>query len=127
MPASLAASLPRPRGGLPAGIFLVLALVPVVAWFTGGSYLMSLGSRVMIFAIAAVALDLLVGFSALISFGHAAFIGLGAYSVGILSTYGITDALVSLPVALAVSAAFAFLTGVVCLWCAGKPQASTSS
>src|SRR5256886_12695713 len=76
---------------------------------------MSLGSRVMIFASAAVALDLLVGFSALISFGHAVFIGLGAYSVGILSTYGITDALVSLPVALAVSAAFAFLTGVVCL------------
>ena len=72
----------------------------VVASFTGGSYLMSLGSRVMIFAIAAVALDLLVGYSALISFGHAAFIGLGAYSVGILSVYGITDALVSLPVAL---------------------------
>lgn len=120
MPASLAASLPRPRGGLPAatlptGIFLVLALLPAVASFTGGSYLMSLGSRVMIFAIAAVALDLLVGFSALISFGHAAFIGLGAYSVGILSVYGITDALVSLPVALTVSAVFAFLTGMVCL------------
>src|SRR5262245_22317102 len=115
MPVSLAASLPRTRGGLPAGIFLVLALLPLVGSFTGGSYLMSLGSRVMIFAIAATALDLLIGFSALISFGHAAFIGLGAYSVGILSAYGITDALVSLPVALAVSAAFAFLTGMVCL------------
>src|SRR4029077_13273596 len=57
----------------------------------------------------------LVGYSALISFGHAAFVGLGAYAVGILSAYGITDALVSLPVALAVSAAYAFLTGVVCL------------
>jgi branched-chain amino acid transport system permease protein len=118
MPASVAKPRARdglPAGMLPAGIFFVLALVPVVASFTGGSYLMSLGSRVMIFAIAAVALDLLVGFSALISFGHAAFVGLGAYSVGILSAYGITDALVSLPVALAVSAAFAFLTGVVCL------------
>jgi len=69
----------------------------------------------MIFAIAAVALDLLVGYGALISFGHAAFVGLGAYAVGILSAYGITDALVSFPVALAVSAAYAFLTGVVCL------------
>jgi branched-chain amino acid transport system permease protein len=120
MSASLAASLPRPRGGLlagtlPAGIFLVLALVPIVALFTGGSYLVSLGSRVMIFAIAAVALDLLIGYSALTSFGHAAFIGLGAYAVGILSAYGISDALVSLPAALAVSAAYAFLTGVVCL------------
>jgi branched-chain amino acid transport system permease protein len=94
---------------------LVLALLPIVALSTGGSYLVSLGSRVMIFAIAAVALDLLVGYGALISFGHAAFVGLGAYAVGILSAYGITDALVSLPVALAVSAAYAFLTGVVCL------------
>jgi len=120
MPAALAASLPRPRGALPAGtlpagIFLVLALLPIVALSTGGSYLVSLGSRVMIFAIAAVALDLLVGYGALISFGHAAFVGLGAYAVGILSAYGITDALVSFPVALAVSAAYAFLTGVVCL------------
>jgi len=120
MRASLAASLPRPRGALPAailpaGIFLVLALLPLAALLTGGSYLLGLGARVMIFAIAAVALDLLVGYGALISFGHAAFMGLGAYAVGILSVYGITDALVSLPAALAVSAAYAFLTGVVCL------------
>jgi len=119
MSASLAASLPRPRGvllagTLPACIFLVLALVPIMA-LSGGSYLVSLGSRVMICAIAAVALDLLIGFSALISFGHAAFIGLGAYAVGILSAYGISDALVSLPTSLAVSAAYAFLSGVVCL------------
>jgi branched-chain amino acid transport system permease protein len=120
MAASLAASPVRPRGEpavrvLPACIFLVFALLPIVASFTGGSYLVSLGSRVMIFAIAAVALDLLLGYSALISFGHAAFIGLGAYAVGILSAYGITDALISLPMALAVSASYAFLTGVVCL------------
>jgi len=96
----LAASPARPRGGLrtlPACIFLAFALIPIVALFAGGTYLVSLGSRVMIFAIAAVALDLLVGYGALISFGHAAFIGIGAYAVGILSVYGITDALVSLP------------------------------
>src|SRR6266849_10845636 len=118
MAVSLAASPARPRGrlrALPACIFLAFALVPIVALFAGGTYLVSLGSRVMIFAIAAVALDLLVGYGALISFGHAAFIGIGAYAVGILSVYGITDALVSLPVALAVSAAYAFLTGVICL------------
>ena len=120
MPGSLAASPIRPREGfpaatLPAAIFLVLALLPVVTSITGGSYLMSLGSRVMIFAIAAVALDLLLGYAALISFGHAAYIGLGAYAVGILAAYGLTDALVSLPVALGVCAAYAFLTGLVCL------------
>src|SRR5499426_154381 len=122
MAVSLAASPARPRGGLqalPACIFLAFALVPIVALLTGDTYLVSLGSRVMIFAIAAVALDLLVGYGALISFGHAAFIGLGAYAVGILSVYGITDALVSLPAALAVSALYAFLTGVVCLRTSG--------
>ena len=119
MRASLAASLPRrhalPPATLPAGIFLILAFLPLLAPLAGGSYLVSLGSRVMIFAIAAVSLDVLVGYGALISFGHAAFVGLGAYAVGILSVYGITDALVSLPAALATSAAYAFLTGVVCL------------
>jgi branched-chain amino acid transport system permease protein len=117
---ALAASLPRsrralPSATLPAGIFLVLVLLPILALLTGGSYLVSLGSRVMIFAIAAVALDLLVGYGALISFGHAAFIGLGAYAVGILSVYGINDALVSLPAALGISAVYALLTGLVCL------------
>jgi branched-chain amino acid transport system permease protein len=119
MRASLAASLPRrhalPPATLPAGIFLILAFLPLLAPLAGGSYLVSLGSRVMIFAIAAVSLDVLVGYGALISFGHAAFVGLGAYAVGILSVYGITDALLSLPAALATSAAYAFLTGLVCL------------
>src|SRR5262249_56285095 len=94
MPASLAASLPRPRGGLPAGmlpagIFLVLALLPLVGSFTGGSYLMSLRSRGVIFAIAAAPADLFIGFIALISFGPAALLGLGAYSVRILSGSGV--------------------------------------
>jgi len=117
---SIATSPSAARAGrtaevLPVVIFLMLALVPVAALFSGGNYLLSLGSRVMIFAIAAVALDLLVGYGALISFGHAAFIGLGAYAVGILATYGIVDALIALPVALAVSALYALLTGMVCL------------
>src|SRR5260221_7554699 len=73
----------------------------------------------MFFAIVAVALDFLVGYGALIAFGRAGFIGIGAYAVGILSVYGTTDALVSLPVALAVSAAYAFLTGVGCLRTSG--------
>lgn len=118
--ASLAPTRDRARDrlaaeALPIGVFLVFALLPFLARFAGGGYLMSLGSRVMIFAIAAISLDLLVGYGALISFGHAAFIGLGAYAVGILSIYGLADALVSLPAALAAAALYALLTGVVCL------------
>jgi branched-chain amino acid transport system permease protein len=103
------------RDVAPAVIFLAFALVPLAAASGAETYLLSLFTRVMIFAIAALALDLVVGYGALVSFGHAAFVGLGAYAVGILSSHGINEALVSLPVALAVAAAFAFVTGIVCL------------
>src|SRR3954463_8011321 len=100
---------------LPFVVFIAFALLPVLAAFRAEAYVLGLVTRVMIFAIAALSLDLLVGFGALISFGHAAFIGLGAYSVGILGAHGVHDTLISLPVALAVSALFAWATGIVCL------------
>jgi branched-chain amino acid transport system permease protein len=100
---------------LPAIIFLAFALLPAVASLTAKQYLVDVGARMIVFAVAAVALDLLVGYGGLISFGQAAFIGLGAYAVGILSAEGIGDALVSLPVAIAVSMLFAFVTGIVCV------------
>jgi branched-chain amino acid transport system permease protein len=102
-------------GVLPATIFLVLALVPAAAAFGPESYVLGLFTRVMVFAIAAMALDFICGYGGLVSFGHAAFVGIGAYAVGILGSHGITDVLVSLPAALLVSAIFAYLTGTVCL------------
>lgn len=100
---------------LPLAIFLIFALLPVFAALTAERYLLDLAGRVMVYAVAAVALDLLVGYGGLISFGHAAFIGLGAYAVGILSSAGLGDALISLPTAVAASMLFAFFTGIVCL------------
>jgi branched-chain amino acid transport system permease protein len=100
---------------LPLAIFLMFALVPLFASFRAEAYVLSLVTRVMILSIAALALDLLIGYGALVSFGHAAFVGLGAYAVGILASHGIHDALISLPVALGVSALFALVTGIVCL------------
>src|SRR5262249_50050863 len=99
----------------PVLILLAFALLPVVAAAGSERYMLDLATRMMIFAIAALALDLLVGFGGLVSFGHAAFIGLGAYTVGILAAHGINDALIALPAALIVSTLFAFLTGLVCL------------
>ena len=113
--ASASRSLRLTPNILPALIFLVFALLPVVASLTARQYLLDFGARMMVFAVAAVALDLLVGYAGLISFGHAAFVGLGAYTVGILSSHGINDALVALPAAIAVSMLFAWLTGIVCL------------
>src|SRR5437764_2398339 len=100
---------------LPIAIFLVFVAIPIVAPFAGGGYLLSFSARGMIFAVAAVALELLVGYCGLISFGHAAFIGLGAYAVGILSAHGLSDAVISLPTAVAVAALYALLTGLVCM------------
>jgi len=100
---------------LPAAIFLVLALIPAAALIGPESYVLGLFTRVMIFAIAALALDFICGYGGLVSFGHAAFVGIGAYAVGILGAHGITDMLVTLPTALFVSGIFAYLTGTVCL------------
>src|SRR5579863_7521080 len=99
----------------PALIFSAFALLPLIAWLGAEKYLLDVGARIMVFAVAAVALDFLVGYGGLISFGHAAFIGLGAYAVGILSAHGFSDALLALPVAIAASMLFAWLTGIVCL------------
>lgn len=100
---------------VPAVIFGCLALVPVLSAFGADNYVLGIFIRVMIFSIAALSLDLLVGYGALISFGHAAFIGIGAYAVGILASHGFSDALISLPASLAAAAIFALLTGFVCL------------
>ena len=100
---------------LPAIIFVALALVPFAAAFGAEKYILALITRVMIFAVAAIALDLLVGYGGLVSFGHAASVGLGAYAVGILASHGFGEALIALPAAILAGALFAFITGIVCL------------
>jgi branched-chain amino acid transport system permease protein len=71
-----------------AGAGLLLAL-PVVAGAAGEPYLVSLFSRILIYALAAVSLDLMLGFGGLVSLGHAAFFGIGAYVVCIFSFHGL--------------------------------------
>lgn len=102
-----------------AAMFILLALVPLAAAFGPESYVLSLITRVMVFAIAALAVDLLCGFGGLVTFGHAAFVGLGAYTVAICGAHGITDMAITLPLALIVSAAFAYVTGTICLRTSG--------
>ena len=100
---------------IPLLLFAVLAAVPLLGLFIRDGHILNLVARVMVFAIAALALDLLIGFGALVSFGHAAFIGIGAYAVGILASHGYDSALVGLLAALAVSALFALVTGAISL------------
>lgn len=103
----------RQRGVL--ALFLILALLPAVAWLGAESYILGIAARIIVIAIAALSLDLILGFGALVSFGHAAFLGIGAYAVGILSSHGITDLAAHSVVALIAAAAFALATGAISL------------
>ena len=106
---------PTVRRLAPFVIFLLLALLPLASALGLPGHWLTLVTRAMIFAIAALSLDLVLGIGGLVSFGHAAFIGIGAYGTGILITEGRTELLVALPVILLVCAVFAAVTGYVSL------------
>jgi branched-chain amino acid transport system permease protein len=98
---------------------LVLALLPVYTTLAHQPFYQDLVIRLMILAMAALSLNLILGYGGMISFGHAAYIGIGAYCVGIPAYYGVYSGLVHFPLAIGASALFALLTGVVCLRTAG--------
>lgn len=97
------------------GILLLMALVPPLAHLAGEPFLIVVASRMLVFAIAALSLDLILGYGAMVSFGHAAYLGLGAYAVAILSRAGITDLGLQIIAAMAASAVFALVTGAISL------------
>jgi branched-chain amino acid transport system permease protein len=96
-------------------IVLLLALAPLVINASGEHFYLDAVRRVMIIAIAAISLQLLVGITGLTSFGHAVYIGIGSYSVGIAAKYGIDSGLIHLTIALVAGTLFSFLIGVVCI------------
>jgi branched-chain amino acid transport system permease protein len=98
---------------------LLLALVPPVAALTDQPFYLDLVRRMMIFAIAAVSLDLILGYGGMVSFGHAAYLGIGAYAVGIPAYHGITNGFVQLGLAVAASALVALVIGAISLRTSG--------
>jgi branched-chain amino acid transport system permease protein len=110
-------------------VVLVFAALPPVFIAVGDPFLTRLFMRAIVFAIAAVALNFVLGFGGLASMLHAGFIGLGGYVVGILAHHdfnaeplltwpieiaGTSNLLISVPLAVLVCAAFALATGVIC-------------
>ena len=89
------------------------------AGLAGQPYYLTLFTRIMIFGLAAVGLNFILGFGGLVSFGHALYIGIGAYSVSILAFHGVTSGLAQLGTALALGALSAVLIGLVCLRTSG--------
>ncbi|MFT5507969.1 MAG: branched-chain amino acid transport system permease protein [Hyphomicrobiaceae bacterium] len=103
---------------------LFLAIVPPLAYFTGNEFWLSIFTRLTILSIAAVSLNLVLGYGGLVSFGHAAFLGLGAYAVGIPVHHAIngefesiatTNGLFHIPMAVGVCALYALITGAISL------------
>jgi branched-chain amino acid transport system permease protein len=101
------------RWALP--VLLALLAFPLIASATGIDFYVSLASRILIFALAATSLNLILGFGGMVSFGHAAFVGLGAYAVAIFMQAGLVNAWLAWPLAMAVSAGFALLIGAISL------------
>lgn len=112
------------RGWMTVAVMALLAVLPPVFYLTGNPYYLDLATRLSILGIAAVSLNLILGYGGLVSFGHAAFVGLGAYAVGIPAHHWLyggmeflatTSGLVQIPLAVAVCALFALVTGAICL------------
>src|SRR5665213_3055070 len=104
-----------PRNVLVAALLMFLALVPVYCAATGNYFLMTLFNRILILAMAAVSLNLIMGFGGMVSFGHAAYLGIGGYAVGILAKEGINSGFIQWPVAIGVSALYALVVGALSL------------
>jgi branched-chain amino acid transport system permease protein len=98
---------------------LLLALVPPIAALTNQPFYVDLVRRMMIFAIAAVSLDLILGYGGMVSFGHAAYLGIGAYAVGIPAFHGIDNGFLQWSLAIVASALTALVMGAISLRTSG--------
>ena len=111
-------------------ILFFLFLIPVLGFIFEEPYYITLTTKVVILGIAGIGLNLALGYCGLISFGHAAFFGLGGYVTGILSfhalnsklifswpfiVYGSSDMLVIWPIAILSSAFLALIIGLLSL------------
>jgi branched-chain amino acid transport system permease protein len=95
---------------------LLLALIfPWAMHALGQDFYISFAARILIYAMAAASLNLVLGYGGMVSFGHAAFFGAGAYMVGILAAEGITSLWISWPIAIAVAALAALVVGAISL------------
>ena len=121
----------RLRDSLPTLLILAaLGVTPMIALALGDPFIVKVATRVVVFAIAAVALNFVVGYGGLVSLCHAGFFGIGGYVVGILAWHdfnsealwflpGTSDLALSLPAAILVSAAIAAIVGAISLRTSG--------
>jgi branched-chain amino acid transport system permease protein len=105
----------RPAAWWLPWLVVLLAAFPAVAEATGQEYYVGFATRVLVYGIAATSLDLLVGYGGMVSFGHAAFFGAGAYAVAFASSRGLSAAWLAWPLAIAVAGVLAAAVGAASL------------
>ena len=109
----------KPSRVVAALVLAGLAVVPLVAAAVNQPFYITLFTRILVFALAALGLNLILGFGAMVSFGHAMYMGIGAYAVGILSYHGVASGWVHVVAALVVGALVALAVGTICLRTSG--------
>lgn len=100
-------------------LLVLLALVPLYARSVADPFIITLITRILIFAIAATSLNLILGYGGLVSFGHALFLGLGVYAAAIMSFHGITNGWLQLLVTLVACGIVGLVTGSIALRTSG--------
>src|ERR1700735_5618402 len=103
------------RNAVAAIVVICLLLLPLFSQATGNVFVLTLFTRIVIFALAAVSLNLIMGYGGMMGFGHAAYLGIGGYAGGILAAEGVGSGFIQWPVALAASALFALVIGALSL------------
>jgi len=95
--------------------FAFMALLPLFEDRLIDAYYIGFTTRIMIFVVAAASLNLILGFGGMVSFGHAAFLGVGAYAVGILMFHGVASACISWPSSMVIGGLAALVIGAISL------------
>ena len=98
-----------------SALAVVAIAFPFAMQALGEDFYISVASRMLIYGLAAVSLNLVLGFGGLVSFGHAAFVGIGAYTVGILITEGQPNGWLGFALAMAIAGGFAAVIGAISL------------
>jgi branched-chain amino acid transport system permease protein len=96
-------------------VLLLFLLVPVYCHFANAPFYLTLFARILIYALAATSLNLLIGYCGLVSFGHALYMMVGAYAVGLLNFHGVTNGWLHWAAGIGISVLIAFVTGAISL------------
>ena len=109
----------RPSRGVPLLLLAALLAVPALAVVSGQPFWTAFFARILIYAVAASALNFALGYGGLVSFGHALFLGIGAYAVGLCAFHGIDSGWLHLGVAVVVAALVGLVVGTISLRTSG--------